>query len=80
MIRYRITTAPRAGTGPEPAAEQTWVLLPNEPSAVMQAQELAQREKSLRVRVYREVTGQPREQVLELPAVRFPKKGAGLPG
>ena len=61
MERYRITTAD-AGS-----AEQTWVLLPDRASAIMQAEELAQREKSLRVRVYREVTGAPAELSLDLP-------------
>jgi hypothetical protein len=46
--RYRIVTA--EGDGPE----QTWVLLPDEPSAVMQAEEYAQRHRTARVLVYRE--------------------------
>ncbi len=69
MQRYRITKA----TGD--SAEQTWVLLPDEASATMQARELSQREKTLHVRVYREevaVQGdeEERELVLDLP----PKK------
>jgi hypothetical protein len=59
VVRYRITTT--AGDG----VEHTWTLLPDEPSAKMQAEELAHREKSLRVRVYREETGAPRELVGE---------------
>lgn len=51
MQRFRITTTP-----PD-AEEQTWVLLPDIESATMQAQELSQREKGTRVRVYREETG-----------------------
>lgn len=62
MERYRITTTPPEGT------EQTWVLLPDEPSATMQAEELARSRQHLRVRVYREVTGEERETVLDLPA------------
>ena len=61
MQRYRITLTRE--TGPE----QTWVLLPDQESAVMQAEEQAQREKSARVRVYREVTGRERELVMDLP-------------
>lgn len=53
MQRFRITTT--EGEGPE----QTWVLLPDSASAIMQAEELAQREKRLRVRIYHEVTGEP---------------------
>lgn len=61
MERYRITTT-RGGSG-----EQTWVLLPGRAAAVMQAEELAQRDKELHVRVYHEVTGQQRDLVLDLP-------------
>ena len=61
MERYRITTADAGG------AEQTWVLLPDRASAVMQAEELAQREKSLHVRVYREAGGAPAELSVDLP-------------
>jgi hypothetical protein len=60
--RYRITTTEAGGP------EQTWVLLPDEPSARMQAEEHHQREKRLHVRVYRE---EPlttvKELVLDLP-------------
>lgn len=59
MERYRITTT-KDGT------EQTWVLLPDRASAVMQAEEHARREKAVRVRVYHEVTGRDRELVLDL--------------
>lgn len=59
MERYRITRTL------EDAGEQTWVLLPDRPSAVMQAEELAQREKKTRVRVYHE-TGGERELLLDL--------------
>jgi hypothetical protein len=61
MERYRITTSRGEG------GEQTWVLLPGRAAAVMQAEELAQREKALHVRVYHEVSGQERELVLDLP-------------
>lgn len=66
MQRYRITITDGA------APEQTWTLLPDEPSAKMQAEELARRQKSTHVRVYREVTGAERELALDLP----PKAGA----
>ena len=59
MERYRITRT--QGDAPE----QTWVLLPDRPSAVMQAEELAQREKKIRVRVYHEAGGN-RELLLDL--------------
>jgi hypothetical protein len=62
MERYRITTT----RGEEP--EQTWVLLPGRAAAVMQAEELAQREKGLRVRIYHEVDGERPELELDLPA------------
>lgn len=52
MQRYRITKS-EAGS-----AEMTWVLLPDEPSAIMQAEELNQREKTLHLRVYREQLGE----------------------
>ncbi len=61
MERYRITTTRDEGV------EQTWVLLPGRAAAVMQAEELAQRQKDLHVRVYREVTGQDPELELDLP-------------
>ena len=69
MQRYRITKS-EGGT-----PEITWVLLPDEPSAVMQAEELNQREKTLHVRVYREEVGpggtlQENELVRDLPAKR----------
>ena len=48
--------------------EQTWVLLPDEPSATTQAEEYARRHRSTRVRVYREVTGEERELTLDLNA------------
>jgi hypothetical protein len=64
MERYRITTQ-------ENGAEQTWVLLPDRPSAVIQAEELWQRQKSLHVRVYHEVSETPpawsKELTLDLP-------------
>jgi len=59
MERYRITR-----TSGE-SVEQTWVLLPDRPSAVMQAEELARQEKSTRIRVYREAGGE-RELVADL--------------
>src|SRR3954447_9150299 len=61
MTRYRITTT--RGDAPE----QTWVLLPGRAAAVMQAEELANRERSLRVRVYRETTGEEPTLDLDLP-------------
>lgn len=64
MERYRITTE-------ENGAEQTWVLLPDRPSAVIQAEELAQRRKTLHVRVYHEISATPpdwsKELTLDLP-------------
>ena len=64
MERYRITTQ-------EVDVEQTWVLLPDRPSAVIQAEELAQRNKTLHVRVYHETAETPtdwkRELSLDLP-------------
>jgi hypothetical protein len=60
MQRYRITLTEPAGP------EQTWVLLPDQESAFMQAQELAQRQATAQVRVYREVTGEERQVALEL--------------
>ncbi|MFN3648401.1 MAG: hypothetical protein ACK47B_02370 [Armatimonadota bacterium] len=73
MERYRITT-----TG-EDGVEQTWVLLPDEPSAAMQAEELSTREKTLHVRVYREVVEPPavasQEQVRDFPP-RKPRAGS----
>jgi hypothetical protein len=59
--RYRITTTPPG------EAEQTWVLLPDQASAHMQAEELANREKRLHVRVYHEKSDAPREISLDLP-------------
>jgi hypothetical protein len=60
VLRFRITRE-------EPGdVERTWVLLPDEPSAVMQAQELARQEKTARVRVYREETGSERELLHDL--------------
>lgn len=61
MERYRITTTPPDGT------EQTWVLLPDRPSATMQAEELSQRERVLHVRIYHERPGAERELILDLP-------------
>ena len=61
MERFRITTTPPDGT------EQTWVLLPDRPSAAMQAEELSRREKTLHVRIYHERTGAGRELILDLP-------------
>lgn len=61
MERYRITTTPSG------EAEQTWVLLPDRASAHMQAEELAQRNKTLHVRVYHEKGDAPREVSLDLP-------------
>ena len=60
MLRYRITTV-RPGS----EQEQTWVLLPDEPSALMQAEELSNRERELHIRVYREASGEPRALVRE---------------
>lgn len=64
MERYRITTE-------ENGTEQTWVLLPDRPSAVIQAEEYSQRNKTVRVRVYHEVSGAPgkwsRDPMLDLP-------------
>ncbi len=62
MERYRITQTPADGV------EQTYVLLPDRPSAVIQAEELSQRQKHLHVRVYHERPGADRELVLDLPA------------
>ncbi len=59
MTRYRITLT-RPG-GPE----QTWVLLPDDESARMQAEEQAQREPQTHVRVYREEFGGAQELVRE---------------
>jgi hypothetical protein len=59
--RYRITI--QRGD----AREQTWVLLPDAPSAEMQARELGQREKQAHVRVYRETADTARELRLDLP-------------
>lgn len=67
MERYRITLQTPG------AEEQTWVLLPDRPSATMQAEELAQKQKSTHVRVYHEVPGTTRELTLDLP----PKKKPG---
>lgn len=61
MERYRITTTPPG------EAEQTWALLPDQASAHMQAEELANREKRLHVRVYHEKSDTPREISLDLP-------------
>lgn len=60
MVRYRITTQAADGV------EQTWVLLPDEPSAVMQAEELSRRQAETCVRVYREETGEEHSLILEL--------------
>jgi hypothetical protein len=60
--RFRITRTP-AGE-----VEQTWTLLPDRPSAEMQAEELARREKQQRIRVYHEVSGTDPELVLDLNA------------
>lgn len=62
MERYRITKTEQA------SPEQTWVLLPDRASAFMQAQELANREKTVRIRVYHEATGIPQTLVLDLNA------------
>lgn len=69
MQRYRITKSEGG------SAERTWVLLPDEPSAMMQAEELNQREKTLHVRVYRETIGaggvcEENELIRDLPAKR----------
>ncbi len=63
MVRYRITMSECVG-GDYPR-EQTWVILPDESSAVTQARELFQRGKHRRVRVYREAAGAARELVME---------------
>ena len=60
ITRYRVTTS-REG---EP--EQTWVLLPDQASAIMQAEEHHTREKTLHVRVFREETGNERVLLLDL--------------
>lgn len=60
MIRYRITRQ-----APE-QAEQTWTLLPDEESARTQAADLASRNRTERVRVYREDSDGSRELLLEL--------------
>jgi hypothetical protein len=62
MERYRITRTD------DTAQEQTWVLLPDRAAAIMQAEELANRQKCVRVRVYHEATGSPRELLLDLNA------------
>ena len=61
MQRFRITITPPEG------AEQTWVLLPDQASAFMQAEELSRSEKRSHVRVYREETDGERELALDLP-------------
>jgi hypothetical protein len=60
MERYRITRTDASGV------EQTWVLLPDRPSAFMQAQEQARTAKTTRIRVYQEQTGAEPELVLDL--------------
>jgi len=60
MERYRITTTTADGV------EQTWVLLPDRPSAAMQAEEYARKERKSRIRVYHERSDQDRELVLDL--------------
>jgi len=62
MERYRITKTEQA------APEQTWVLLPDRASAFMQAEELANRAKTVRIRVYHEAPGAPQTLVLDLNA------------
>jgi hypothetical protein len=69
MERYRITTE-------ENGMEQTWVLLPDRPSAVIQAEELSQRKKTLRVRVYHEISESPPDWTTEL-ALDLPPKSPG---
>jgi hypothetical protein len=59
MIRFRITTDKGDGV------EQTWVLLPDAESALMQAEEHAQRERGVQVRVYREEFRGGRELIRE---------------
>lgn len=61
MLRFRITT--QASPDEE---EQTWVLLPDLPSAQTQAEEYHSRTPAVAVRVYREETGKPAELVLHL--------------
>ena len=73
MERYRITTEvpPDDAADADAGVEQTWVLLPDRPSAIIQAQELSQRKKALHVRVYHEIWGSdtpPRTLELDLPA------------
>ena len=60
MVRYRITIQD-AGS-----IEQTWVLLPDEASARMQAEEEANRRKTARIRVYREEPGRDPELLRDL--------------
>ena len=60
----------RRHRGEAEGTEQTWVLLPDSASAIMQAEELSQREKRLRVRIYREVTGEPPVLTHDLPPKR----------
>lgn len=62
MERYRITKT----EGAEP--EQTWVLLPDRASAFMQAEELANRQKKVRIRVYHETANGPQTLVADLNA------------
>ena len=73
MERYRITTEEN---GVPNAVEQTWVLLPDRPSAVIQAEELSQRKKMLHVRVYHEVSATPADWTKEL-ALDLPPKVSG---
>jgi len=59
--RYRITLVRPEGS------EQTWVLLPDEESARMQAEEQAQREPRTHVRIYLEQVGGDRQLLWERP-------------
>ncbi len=54
-MRFRVTLL-RPGV-----EEQTWVILPDEPSARMQAEEQSLRERETEVRVYREAFGGERQ-------------------
>lgn len=61
MTRYRITRTEGDGE------QKTWVLLPDEESAVTQARERHSREKTEYLRVFREEPGAEPTLVLDLP-------------
>lgn len=61
MTRYRITRAESDGV------QKTWVLLPDEESAVTQARERHSREKTEHLRVFKEEAVAEPVLVLDLP-------------